>query len=43
MADMKSIIDFFGSKKHVEEQGHFLYVIMRKYDVEDLNEDDENW
>ena len=43
MADMKSIIDIFGSNKKVDEQGHYLYVVMRKYDVEDLNEDDDNW
>ena len=43
MADMKSIIDFLGSKKKVDEQGHYLYVILRQYDVEDLNEDDDNW
>ena len=43
MADMKSIIDVLGTKKKVDEQGHYLYVIMRKYDVEDLNEDDDNW
>ena len=42
MADMKCIIDIF-SKKEVDEHGHYLYVIMRKYDVEDLDEDDENW
>ena len=43
MADMKSIIDIFCSKKKVDEQGHYLYVITRKLDVEDLNEDDATW
>ena len=43
MVDMKPIIDIFASKKQTVEQGHYLYVITRKYDVEDLNEDDDNW
>ena len=43
MADMKSIIDIFCSSKQVDEQGHYLYVITRQYEVEDLNEDDDNW
>ena len=43
MGDMKPIIEVISPKKKVDEQGHYLYVIMRQYDVEDLNEDDDNW
>ena len=43
MGDMKPIIEVISPKKKIDEQGHYLYVIMRQYDVEDLNEDDDNW